>query len=75
MKNVAQVTDDIENILIFVAAGIGIAIVPEFDVFKPQININLAYIPLDTGDYREKLEIVYPEKDVNPLLRYFMDKI
>ena len=75
MKNVAQVTDDIENILIFVAAGIGIAIVPEFDVFKPQININLSYIPLDTGDYREMLEIVYPEKDANPLLRYFMDKI
>ena len=75
MDQITAVTDDVESILIFVAAGIGIAIVPEFDVFKPQININLDYIPLDTGAYREKLEIVYPAGNANPLLKFFLDKV
>ncbi len=75
MKNIISVTDDVESILISVAAGIGIAVVPEFDILKPQINVNLAYVLLDTGDYRKKLEVVYPEKDANPMLKFFLDKV
>lgn len=75
LKRVVATLDDIETILIFVAAGVGIAVVPEFDIYKPQINISLSYVPFDTGAYREKLEIVYPERDANPLLKFFLEKI
>lgn len=75
LKQVTVTENDVETILILVAARSGIAIIPEFDIYNPQVNLQLNYIPLDTGDYRVKLSLFYPEKGANPLLRYFLSEI
>ena len=52
--------DDAETILLMVAAGTGVAVLPEFDVWKPQINLNLVYIPWIPGDIRPRCAFITP---------------
>lgn len=75
LSNVIKTQEDVETILIMVASGIGIGILPNFDIRKPQINLNLIYIPLDTNGFYEVLEIVYAKNNENPLLSLFIQEI
>ena len=75
MKNILKTENEVETILIMVASGIGIAVLPEFDIRMRQISLNLRYIPLDTGGYQETLSIFYPEEAKNPLVPLFLDRI
>lgn len=50
-----------------IAYGIGIAILPDFEIRIPQVNFNLIYIPLDTGVYHAILDVIYEDKTENPL--------
>lgn len=75
LPNVIKTDDDVETILIMVASGIGIGILPDFDIRKPQINLNLIYIPLQTHDFLEVLQIVYQKENENPLLPLFIEEI
>ncbi len=51
------------------------AIVPEFDIWQPQINLNLIYRPLDTGGYRASLCLYYAEDNENPLIGLFLEEV
>lgn len=75
MANVVKTEDDVETILILVASGIGIAVLPDFDIRKPQVNLNLIYTPLDTHGYMEKLSVFYRNEDVNPLVPLFLEEV
>lgn len=75
MKNIIKTENEVETILIMVASGLGIAVLPEFDIRTPQISLNLRYIPLDTDGYQETLSIFYPEESDNPLVPIFLDRI
>lgn len=75
LKNVIITDDDVETILIMVASGAGTAILPDFDVDRPQVNVNLLYTPLDTEDFTAYLQICYGENNPNPLLPLFLEEI
>lgn len=75
MANVIKTEEDVETILIMVASGIGIGILPAFEVRRPQINLNLVYIPLETYGFLQILQIIYSEKNENPLLPLFIDEL
>lgn len=75
MKNITKTENEVETILIMVASGLGIAVLPEFDIRTPQISLNLRYIPLDTNGYRETLSIFYPEESDNPLVPLFLERL
>lgn len=73
MDSILKTENEVETILIMVASGVGIAVLPEFDIRLRQISANLRYIPLDTDGYEETLSIFYP-KDPHPLIKLFIDK-
>lgn len=75
LKNVIITDDDVETILIMVASGSGIAILPDFDVDRPQVNVNLLYTPLDTEGFVAFLQICYGENNPNPLLPLFLEEV
>jgi LysR family transcriptional activator of glutamate synthase operon len=67
--------DDAETILIMVAAGTGIGILPDYDIHHPQVNLNLIYIPLETYGYNETLQVIYSRTNNNPLIPLFMEEV
>lgn len=75
MDNIISTEDDVETILLMVAAGNGVAVLPEFDTWKPQINLNLVYLPLDTGSYRASLRLYYASDNPNPLIPLFLNEL
>ncbi|MGI6721307.1 MAG: LysR family transcriptional regulator [Anaerovoracaceae bacterium] len=75
MPNVRNTEDDVETILIMVASGLGLAILPEFEVHQPQINLNLIYVPLDTGDARAVISSFVQRNNGNPIVPLFMDYV
>lgn len=75
MGNIICTEDDTETILLMVAAGAGVAVVPEFDIWQPQINLNLVYRPLDTGSVRSSLCLYYLGTGGNPLIPLFLREV
>lgn len=75
LPSIIKTVEDVETILIMVASGIGIGILPDFDIRKPQINLNLVYIPLDTGGYMETLSVIHSENNPNPLILLFLAEV
>ena len=74
-KNIIKVEHDVETILIMVASGIGIAILPEFNVRYPQINLNLIYAPLDTRGYLETISVIAKKPEVNMFISLFLKEV
>ena len=74
-NNIIKKENDIESILIMVAAGIGISILPEYNVRSPQINLNLTYIPLDTQGYQETISVITKDSEINPLISLFKNEV
>lgn len=74
-KNVIATADDVETILLMVAAGTGIAVIPDFDIAYPRINLDLNYIPLDIENFVPHLQICYEKENPNPLLPFFLEEI
>ena len=74
-KNVIATADDVETILLMVAAGTGIAVIPDFDITYPRINLDLNYIPLDIEEFKPHLMICYERENPNPLLPFFLKEI
>lgn len=75
LNNVIITDDDVETILIMVASGAAVAILPDFDVERPQVNLNLMYTPLDTEGYTPYLQICYWDDTQNPLLPLFLEYV
>ena len=74
-KNIIKVEHDVETILIMVASGIGLAILPEFNIRYPQINLNLIYVPLDTGEYRETINVIAKDPKNNLFASLFLKEV
>lgn len=76
LPNIVQMMDDAESILIMVAAKIGVAVLPDLDLLQPQINLDLAYVPLDTNGYQERITVFYPQESARAsLIQLLLDEI
>lgn len=72
--NIVSKETDVETALILVISGMGVAIMPDFDVMQNKMNLNLAYVPLDTHGYQVKVNLYYDQQNTNPLLALFLDE-
>lgn len=73
--NILFRSNDIESILMMVAAEEGISILPSYVTSKLQDADNLVFVPLiGEGEY-EKIISVWRVNDISPALRYFIEKI
>ena len=73
--NILFRSNDIESILMMVAAEEGISILPSYVTSKLQDADNLVFVPLiGEGEY-EKIISVWRSNDKSPALRYFIEKI
>ncbi len=75
MKNIVTTENEVESILIMVASGLGVAVLPELDLKMKQISVDLVEIPLDTGGYEETLSIFYSQNAKNPMVPLFLQHI
>lgn len=75
VSNIIRAENDIETIMIMVAAGIGIAIVPNFELLHAYHDLDTVSIPLNTGDFREVISLYYDKDNTNPLLPLFLDEV
>ena len=75
MKNIVTTENEVESILIMVASGVGVAVLPGLDLKMRQISANLRNILLDTGGYEETLSIFYAQNTDNPLVPLFLEHI
>lgn len=72
--NVVTIEKDTETALILVAAGVGIAILPDFDISMHKMNLNISYVPLDTGGEKASIHLYYHKENTNPLLPLFLNE-
>ena len=75
MKNIVTTENEVESILIMVASGVVVAVLPGLDLKMRQISANLRNILLDTGGYEETLSIFYAQNTDNPLVPLFLEHI
>lgn len=75
LGNVVSTENDVENIMIMVAAGMGIAVLPNFDVGKIQGNIMLRAIPLNTDGYMATICEYHMTNNSNPLISLFTEEM
>lgn len=75
LDNVAMTENDIENIMIMVAAGMGVAVLPNFDTAKINNNLMLRAIPLDTGGYEATVCEYHLKDNENPLVELFLEEL
>lgn len=76
MNNVIDTEDDVETMLMKIAAGIGVGILPKFDLLNLRMGLDLKYIPLDTGDFKASLSMYYEKDNIrNPLVSYFVQEV
>lgn len=73
-ENVAAVESDTDTALVLVAAGIGVAILPDFDLGFKKMNLNIRYVPLDTGGYQAEINLYYRKDNQNPVLPLFVQE-
>ena len=65
----------IESILLFVALGKGITIVPEYFLPCAPAGINLLFIPLEDSALPAEVAAIWQEKNTNPALDKFVECI
>lgn len=73
-ENVVSVESDTDTALVLVAAGMGAAILPNFDLGFKKMNLNISYVPLDTGGYRAEINLYYRKDNTNPVLPLFVQE-
>ncbi len=71
-ENVVSVESDTDTALVLVAAGVGVAILPDFDLGYKKINLNICYVPLDTGGHRAEISLCYRKDGHNPVIPLFV---
>jgi len=73
--NILLRSNDIESILMMVAAEEGISIVPEYSHPWDVGTENIVFVPLSGEGETEEILIVWRKNDANPALRRFIQKI
>jgi len=73
--NILMRSNDIESILMMVAAEEGISIVPEYSHPWDVGTENVVFVPLAGEGETEEILIVWRKNDDNPALRHFIQKI
>lgn len=73
-ENVVSVESDTDTALVLVAAGVGVAILPDFDLGYKKMNLNISYVPLDTGGHRAEINLYYRKDDHNPVIPLFVQE-
>jgi len=73
--NILLRSNDMESILMMVAAEEGISIVPEYSHPWDVGTENVVFVPLEGEEEREEILIVWRRSDGNPALEHFIEKI
>lgn len=68
-------SNDVESILIMVAAEEGISIIPYYTVAKLNNAENLSFVPLEGEEEYEEVLILWKSDRANPALNYFLDHL
>lgn len=75
MPNILLRSNDIESILMMVAAEEGISILPDYCTNKLGDSDNLRFVPLLGDEETEDILAVWRKEDTNPALHHFLQKI
>ena len=75
MPNINFQHQSMENILLFVALGKGITIVPEYFLPCAPAGINLLFIPLEDSALPAEVAAIWLEKNTNPALSKFVENL
>jgi len=73
--NILLRSNDMESILMMVAAEEGISIVPEYTHPWDVGTENVVFIPLSGEDEHEEILVAWRKNDDNPALRHFIEKL
>ena len=73
--NILLRSNDMESILMMVAAEEGISIVPEYSHPWDVGTENVVFVPLEGEGETEEILIVWRKNDDNPALRHFIEKL
>lgn len=73
--NILLRSNDMESILMMVAAEEGISIVPEYSHPWDVGTENVVFVPLAGEEEKEEILIVWRKNDDNPALKHFVEKI
>lgn len=72
--NVVSVETDTDTALMLVAAGIGIAVLPDFDLGYKNRNFDIVYVPLDAGGHEAGISMYYRKDNRNPALPLYLEE-
>lgn len=72
MPNIVQISNDVESVLMMVAAGEGISILPDYAVRKLGDAENLIFLPLIGDDEQVEIITAHNADNTNPALEKFL---
>ncbi len=73
MPHIVQISNDVESILMMVAAGQGISVLPDYAARKLEHFGNLVFIPLNGDDEQVKIITAQNKNNKNPALENFLE--
>ena len=73
--NIILRSNDIESILMMVAAEEGISIVPEYTHPWDVGTENVVFVPLAGENETEEILVVWRKNDINPVLKHFIEEL
>lgn len=72
--NIISVEQDNDTALVLVAAGLGVAILPDFDLGVKKTNLHINYVPMDTDGHKAEIKLYYRKGNHNPVLPLFVQE-
>ena len=73
MPHIVQISNDIESVLMMVAAGEGISVLPDYAIRKLGDAENLVFIPLKGDDEQVEIITAHNSENANPALENFLE--
>lgn len=73
--NIILRSNDIESILMMVAAEEGVSIVPEYTHPWDVGTENVVFVPLAGENETEEILVVWRKNDINPVLKHFIEEL
>lgn len=73
MPHIVQISNDVESVLMMVAAGQGISVLPDYAERKLEHFGNLVFIPLNGDDEQVKIITAQNKNNKNPALENFLE--